>query len=108
MSEDHSADDGLPVDRRIEAFREWLHEWLHGLWHGMIEHPAYEAIEHEAEDTEDLFFLACFMDAFGLPSPASYYTVELLPYVAEEFDAWERRMWDRESVVPRKGETFHF
>ena len=93
---------------RIERFRAVAEEWLRGLYHGMITHPAYEKIEKEAEDTEDAFMLACFPDAFGIPSPVSYYTVELLPYLAEEFSQWERRMWNRGSMLQRKGEQYHF
>ena len=87
--------------------RRWLAEVLHGLYHGMIEAPASENIEKAAEDAEDAFLFACFADAFGVPSPVSYYTVELLPYMAEEFEQWERRMWDRGSLLERKGEQYH-
>jgi len=98
----------MSLAERIAAYREYLREVLHGLYHGMIEHPAYELIEKEAEDREDEFLLACFADAFGVPSPASYYAAELLPYLAEEFEQWERRMWDRSSVLERKGQQYHF
>ena len=90
---------------RIERFRLTLEEWLRGLYHGMISHPAYEKIEKEAEDA---FILACFPDAFGIPSPVSYYTAELLPYLEDEFEAWERRLWDRDSYIERKGQQYHF
>jgi hypothetical protein len=100
--------EGLSLAERIAAFREWVDEWAHGLYHGMIEHPAFEKIEKEAEDVEDVFLFACFADAFGIPSPVSYYTVELLPYLAEEFEQWERRMWDRKSLLERKGQQYHF
>ena len=93
---------------RIDAFRRALERWLRGLYHGMIEHPAYELIELEAEDVEDEFFLACFADAFGIPSPVSYYTAELLPYLGDEFEAWERRLWDRGTLIERKGQQYHF
>ena len=93
---------------RIEAFRETIDMWLRGLYHGMITHPAYEKIEKEAEDIEDAFILACFPDAFGVPSPVSYYTAELLPYLEDEFESWERRLWDRESYIERKGQQYHF
>ena len=93
---------------RIERFRRTLLEWARGLYHGMIVHPAYEKIEKEAEDTEDAFMLACFPDAFGIPSPVSYYTAELLPYLEDTFEAWERRLWDRDSYVERKGQQYHF
>lgn len=98
----------MDLAERIERYRDLLTEWLHGLYHGMIEHPATEKIEKEAEDTEDVFLFACFADAFGIPSPVSYYTAELLPYLAEDFEGFERRMWDRESMVERKGQQYHF
>ena len=93
---------------RIERARRALRLWARGLYHGMITHPAYEKIEKEAEDLEDSFMLACFPDAFGIPSPVSYYTAEFLPYLSDEFEAWQRRMWDRDSVIERKGQQYHF
>lgn len=93
---------------RIARFRTVVEEWLRGLYHGMVRHPAYEKIENEAEDLEDGFMLACFPDAFGIPSPVSYYTAELLPYLEEEFQRWERRMWDRQTLIERKGQQYHF
>ena len=98
----------MNVADRIDAYLDVIEEWLHGLYHGMIEHPSVEKIEKEAEDTTDVFMFACFADAFGIPSPVSYYTAELLPYLTEEFVAWERRMWDRQSYIERKGQQYHF
>ncbi|WP_251341890.1 hypothetical protein [Haloplanus halophilus] len=98
----------MDLAERIDHFRRVAEEWLRGLYHGMVSHPAYEKIEHEAEDQEDTFMLACFPDAFGIPSPVSYYTAELLPYLEDEFEAWERRMWNRGSLLERKGEQYHF
>ena len=98
----------MTLAERIATFREVVAEWLHGLYHGMIEHPSFEKVEKEAEDIEDTFMLACFPDAFGIPSPVSYYTAELLPHLEDEFDAWERRMWDRGSLLERKGQQYHF
>ena len=98
----------MTVAERIAVYREALSEWLRGLYHGMIEHPSFDKIEKEAEDAEDAFMLACFPDAFGIPSPVSYYTAELLPHMEAEFEAWERRMWDRGSLLERKGQQYHF
>jgi hypothetical protein len=98
----------MTLAERIEAFLEIVEEWARGLFHGLFTHPAYEKIEKEAEDIEDTFMLACFPDAFGIPSPVSYYTAELLPYLEDEFEAWERRMWNRGSLLERKGEQYHF
>jgi hypothetical protein len=98
----------MDLSERIDAFLDALDEWLRGLYHGMISHPAYEKIEKEAEDLEDAFLLACFPDAFGIPSPVSYYTAEILPYIEDEFKAWERRLWDRNTMLERKGQQYHF
>ncbi|SEL04000.1 hypothetical protein [Haloferax larsenii] len=98
----------MTLAARIESFLELAEEWVRGLYHGMITHPAYEKIEQQAEDYEDAFMLACFPDAFGIPSPISYYTAELLPFLEAEFEAWERRMWDRGSLLERKGHQYHF
>lgn len=68
----------MDLAERIERYRATVEKWLRGLYHGMFTHPAYEKIEKEAEDLEDAFMLACFPDAFGIPSPVSYYTAELL------------------------------
>ncbi|PSQ38573.1 hypothetical protein BRD13_06100 [Halobacteriales archaeon SW_5_70_135] len=98
----------MGIETRIRVYREVVEKWFRGLYHGMVSHPAYEKIENAAEDSEDAFLLACFPDAFGIPSPVAYYTAELLPYLAEEFGQWERRMWDRESTLERKGKQYHF
>jgi len=105
----HGHDHGAAYDTDTwwGQVRAWLAEWYHGLYHSMIEAPAMENVEMAAEDAEDAFLFACFADAFGIPSPVSYYTVELLPYLAEEFEQFERRMWDRETVLERKGEQYH-
>jgi hypothetical protein len=102
---DHAA--AYDTDTWWGQVKAWLAEWYHGLYHSMVEAPAMENVEMAAEDAEDAFLFACFADAFGIPSPVSYYTVELLPYLAEEFEQFERRMWDRESLLERKGEQYH-
>ncbi len=43
-------------------------------------------------DEEDLFMMMVLSDALGVPNPATYYTVELLPVVYERFHEWHRRM----------------
>lgn len=106
MTHDHGH--GHDHDHEPETFREKVLEVLHMLYHSMIEHQAYGTIEEEAFDAQDVFFFACYVDAFGIPSPVSYYTVELLPYIAEDFEAWERRMWDKRLFTDRKHEQYHF
>ncbi len=43
-------------------------------------------------DEEDLFMLLVFAEQLGVPNPAAYYTMELLPVVYERFHEWHKRM----------------
>jgi hypothetical protein len=54
--------------------------------------PYRGAVARAKRDEEDLFMLLVFAEALGLPNPASYYTIELLPILYERFHDWHRRM----------------
>lgn len=54
--------------------------------------PYRETFARARRDEEDLFMMMVFSDALGVPNPATYYTVELLPVVYERFHEWHRRM----------------
>ncbi|GAA1471706.1 cory-CC-star protein [Corynebacterium felinum] len=41
---------------------------------------------------EDLFMMLVFSEALGIPNPASFYTLELLPVIYEDFHDWHCRM----------------
>lgn len=43
-------------------------------------------------DEEDLFMLLVFSENLGIPNPAAFYTMELLPIVYERFHEWHIRM----------------
>ncbi len=45
-----------------------------------------------AAELYDLFLLLCFMEATGLPNPATLYLLEIYPYLLEQFHQWHRRM----------------
>jgi len=98
----------MTVFERFEQLKKTVEAWGHGLYHGMIEHPATENLEARGEDTVDELFFGLFADAFGIPNPVSYYAVELLPYIAEDFEKFERRMWDRQTMIERAGKQYHF
>lgn len=59
-------------------------------------------LEKEAHDEMDNFILLCFADMLGLPLPTSYYALELLPYIADDLEHWQRRMLDRKSIWGEK------
>jgi len=55
-----------------------------------VRHRGDLARERRAED--DLFMLLVFSETMGIPNPAAYYTLELLPLVYDEFHEWHLRM----------------
>lgn len=63
-------------------------------------------LRKEAYDAQDNFMLLCLGDLLGLPIPTSYYTLELLPYLAEDIEGWERRMIQRQTVWQEKWAQF--
>ena len=44
------------------------------------------------QEEDDLFMLLVMSEALGVPNPANYYTLELLPLVYEDVHAWHKRM----------------
>lgn len=54
--------------------------------------PYRRTFARAQQDEDDLFMVIVMAEALGVPNPASYYTVELLPVVYEQFHAWHRRM----------------
>ena len=63
-------------------------------------------LEKEARDEMDNFILLCYADTLGLPFPTSYYSLELLPYIAQDLESWQRRMMDRKSIWGEKWGDF--
>jgi hypothetical protein len=50
------------------------------------------ALAREQREEEDLFMLLVFSEMMGIPNPASYYTLELLPVMYDRFHEWHLRM----------------
>ena len=50
------------------------------------------AFARAQRDEDDLFMLLLFAENLGVPNPATYYTLELLPIVYDRFHDWHRRM----------------
>jgi hypothetical protein len=55
-------------------------------------------VEKNAMDEFDNFLLLCFGDLIGIPLPTTYYTLELLPYLAEDLKGWEYRIMGRKDI----------
>ncbi len=54
--------------------------------------PYRQAFARAQRDEEDLFMLMVFAESLGVPNPAAYYTLELLPVLYDRFHEWHRRM----------------
>ncbi|HLR80377.1 MAG TPA: cory-CC-star protein [Bacillota bacterium] len=54
--------------------------------------PHRQEIARELRDEDDLFLLLLYSEMLGLPNPVYYYTLELYPYMIEQFHEWHVRM----------------
>ena len=54
--------------------------------------PYRRSFARAQRDEEDLFMLLVFAENLGIPNPAAFYTMELLPVVYDRFHEWHRRM----------------
>ena len=82
---------------KLQKLRQNIKEFLQGAFD--MEDRSTTLIKKEAMDEMDSFMLLCYADLLGLPVPTSYYMLEILPYIAEDLESWERRILNRKSVV---------
>ncbi|MEQ3552402.1 cory-CC-star protein [Pseudonocardia nematodicida] len=54
--------------------------------------PYRRSFARARRDQDDLFMMMVLSEALGLPNPAGFYTMELLPVVYDNFHDWHRRM----------------
>ena len=69
---------------RLKAFTDGLTEFYAG--------PYRATFIKARQQEDDLFMMLVLSEALGVPNPASYYTIELLPVVYEQFHDWHKRM----------------
>lgn len=69
---------------RWGAFLAGLEEYYAG--------PYRRTFVRARREEDDHFALVVLAETLGVPDPAAYYTVELLPGVYERFHEWHRRM----------------
>ena len=54
--------------------------------------PYRRTFARARRDEDDLFMIAVLGEALGVPNPATWYTLELLPVTYDHFHDWHRRM----------------
>ena len=87
MTSDKKSDSGSQgsTDKSIwERINDQLYEYYVA--------PYRRTFARAQRDEEDLFMLLVFAESLGVPNPAAYYTMELLPVVYERFHEWHKRM----------------
>jgi hypothetical protein len=62
----------------------------------------------ESHNEMDDFILLCFGDLLGIPLPTTYYSLELLPLIAEDLDGWQNRMISRLYIWQEKWSDYGF
>lgn len=88
MSEDRKRKDSSTRGQTERSFLRRLDKGLREFYVA----PYRRAFARAQRDEEDLFMLLVFAESLGVPNPASYYTLELLPVLYERFHEWHRRM----------------
>ena len=74
----------MTLRSKLAAFGAGLNEFYQA--------PYRREFARAAREEDDLFTLLVASEMLGIPNPASYYTLELLPLVYEDFHAWHTRM----------------
>jgi hypothetical protein len=62
------------------------------IYEGIYVAPYRSSIQREYLKQRDLFLVLGISDMLGVPSPVSFYTLELLPDLIEGFHDWHRRL----------------
>ena len=70
--------------RRLKAAAE--------IYQGVALAPYRAEIQRRYARQRDAFLLATFSDALGVPDPTEFYTLELMPYLMDEFHEWHQRI----------------
>jgi len=65
--------------------------------------PYRRTLARAQRDEDDLFMLLVFAESLGLPNPAAFYTLELMPVMYERFHAWHKRMGMERSPLDHIG-----
>lgn len=94
--------------RKKRSFLSSLGEWIWFFVFGTFLEKRSSAVRKEAWDMNDNIMLLLFGDYLGLPNPISYYTLEILPYMADDILPWQRRIMNRQSIVAEKAAQYDF
>ncbi len=66
--------------------------WARDIYEGVYFAPYRREIYREYLRHRDRFFLLTVSDLLGIPNPAQFYSLELLPEALDQFHQWHLRM----------------
>ena len=101
MSKDESSFSKIrqkPLQKKV-SFLKKLEAGLHDYYVA----PYRRSFARAQRDEDDLFMLLVFAEAMGVPNPAAFYTLELLPVVYDRFHEWHLRMGMEKSPLDHIG-----
>ena len=75
------------IDKIKHAFKKVKHFYTE-----MYYVPYRQTMKKQIQRRDDMFKLLVMSEMLGLPNPASYYTLELMPFMLEDFHEWHKRM----------------
>lgn len=81
-------DEDIPGSDKRKSFLARLEDGLREYYIA----PYRREFARAQRDEDDLFMMLVFSESLGIPNPATYYTMELLPVVYDRFHDWHRRM----------------
>lgn len=80
---------------KFDNFLKGLDEFYHA--------PYRKMLSSEYRDESDFFMLMVFAESLGVQNPVSFYTMELLPFLFEDFHEWHKRMGMEKSPIEHFG-----
>ncbi len=78
----------------------WL-EFLKLFFKGAVLDSSTDKLRARANVLDDALMTVIFSEAIGVPNPLFYYLIELLPYIYQDLEGWNRRLEDRSSIISR-------
>lgn len=85
----------MSARQRWQVFREGLEEFYAG--------PYRRTLRRAQREEDDFFLTVVLAEALGVPDPAAYQSVELLPAVYAEFHDWHTRIGLESSPLDHMG-----
>ncbi|WP_281300711.1 MULTISPECIES: cory-CC-star protein [unclassified Iodidimonas] len=76
------------IMKRLHHAHDMVSAWLDQYYNA----PYRSAVGREARSHRDIIMTTVFLESLGLPNPAHYYTLELMPLMIQDFHDWHRRM----------------